>query len=271
VPAPGISLDCLTLLDQPAPELVRIAGRTGYAMVSLWVQEPILPFGALASPSDESTLLRTLAETGVGVGNLEVFNLASDHPIDAFEPALAFGARLGAKTATAIDYGDRSTAEIAERLAGFCRLAASYGLGVNVEPISMSRTATVRDAATLIRAAGSPDCGIVLDMLHFVRTGSSLADLAALEEETIRYVQLCDGPIPVDEDHFAVEATEERLDPGEGDFPIAAVLERLPERVQLAVEVPAFRRRRALGIGAERHAALAMEAALKLLARARTG
>ena len=261
----GLSLDCLTLLDQPASELVHIASRVGYGGVSLWVQAPILPFGLLVEPTHDTALRRALAETGITVGNLEVFNLAADHPIEAFRPALSFGASLGAATATAIDFGDRGVDEIAERLAAFHRLAGEYGLGVNVEPISMSQTATIGDAAALIRRAGADDCGIVLDMVHFVRTGSTVADITALDRHAIRYVQLCDGPIPIAEDALGVEAMEERLAPGDGDFPIAAVIAALPDDVPLAVEVPGFLRRRTQDLSAAAHAEAVFDAARRLL------
>ncbi|WP_157217099.1 sugar phosphate isomerase/epimerase family protein [Flavisphingomonas formosensis] len=262
---PGLSLDCLTLLDQPGPDLVRIAGHCDFKCVSLWVQAPVLPFGTLTTPDQETGLRRALADTGVTVANLEVFNLAADHPIEQFRPALALGASLGAATATAIDYGERGADEIADRLAAFCRLAGEYGLGVNVEPISMGATATITDAAALIRKAGAPDCGIVLDMVHFVRTGGTAADIATLDRGAIRYVQLCDGPVPVAPDWIGVEAMEERMAPGEGDFPLAAILAALPEDVQLAAEVPGFRRRRDRRIGAALHAQQVFHATRTLL------
>jgi sugar phosphate isomerase/epimerase len=257
---PGLSLDCLTLLDQAPGDLVRIAGQCGYALVSLWVQAPVLPFGVLAVPAMAADLRETMAETGVRVGNLEVFNLAALEPIEAFRPALAFGASLGAGTATAIDYGESAPGAIAERLALFCRIAADYGLRVNVEPISMGHTATIADAAALIRDAGVSDCGIVLDMVHFVRTGTTLADLATIDPALIRYVQLCDGPASIPAERLGIEAMEERLYPGEGDFPIATVLDAIGPHAQCAVEIPGFLRRREQGVTPLAHAAAAMAA-----------
>jgi len=236
-----LGLDCLTLLDADPAALIRVASEAGYAEVSLWVQPPVLPGGTLAGPDAEAGIRRALADTGVALGNLEVFNINGDKPIADYEPALAFGAGLGARSATAIDYGP-ARADIADRFAQFCALARRHGIEPLLEPIAMGATRTVRDGLALIDASAA-DARIVLDMHHFVRTGCSINDLPQEGARRIGYVQICDGPAVIPAEQADAESTEERLYPGDGDFPIPAILRAVPRDIPWAVEAPSRSRR----------------------------
>jgi len=236
-----LSLDCLTILEAPAADMIRIAADAGYSMVSVWVQAPILPGGVLAAPSMTADIQRAVRETGVTVGNLEVFNLNVAEPIAAYKSALEFGARLGASTATAINYG-APRPDIADRFAEFYALAASFGLRGLVEPISMGLTRTIKDGIDLIQAAGV-DSGVVLDCVHLMRTGSCVRDIEAADPRRIAYVQICDGMLNLPPELFGLEGTTERLYPGEGDFPLLDILRAVPATATLALEAPSLSRR----------------------------
>lgn len=101
----AIGLDCLTLPDVSPVRLICIAAESGYPFVSLWVNAPALYEPMLADPATKADIVRAVSDTGVKVGNLEVFNLLAEGEIADYEESLAFGASLGAKTATAIAYG----------------------------------------------------------------------------------------------------------------------------------------------------------------------
>ena len=123
----SLSLDCLTLPDVAPVDLVRVAGEVGFGSISLWVQPPAMFEAMLATAAMRDELSRALADHSVTVGNLEVFNLNTEEPIAAFEPAISLGAALGARTATAIDFG-MPRPDIAERFAAFHALCADHGI-----------------------------------------------------------------------------------------------------------------------------------------------
>jgi sugar phosphate isomerase/epimerase len=252
------SLDCLTLPDVSPVELVRAASLAGYGSCSLWVQPPAMYEPMLATPSMAGDLAAVLAGHGVAVGNLEVFNLNTDGPIAAYEPALVFGAGLGARTATAIDYGDPRP-DIAERLAAFGELCRGAGLEPLVEPISMGNIRTPRDGLELIEAAGV-EARLVIDCVHLVRTGCSSESLREIPESRIGHFQMCDGPASLSDEEIGVEATAHRLYPGEGDFPLAEIVAAIPAEVTVGLEVPNLTRQQA-GVAAEERARQALESA----------
>ncbi|TXG93705.1 MAG: hypothetical protein E6R09_18665 [Rhodocyclaceae bacterium] len=263
-----ISLDCLTLPDATPIELIEYAAQTGYGSISLWVQPPALFPPMLATPAMARDIASALAANGIALGNLEVFNINSDHPVSAFEDTLAFGAALGAQSATAINFGPHRS-DIAERLAAFHKLCARLGMATYVEPISMGATRTLADGVALIDAAGV-DARLVLDCLHLIRTGGSPESIAAIAPATIGYVQLCDGLLAIAEDEIGVEATANRLYPCEGEFPLAEILRAVPAAVQLGVEVPSLDRQKQ-GQSPLQRAKEAMAATRGLLKRVESG
>jgi sugar phosphate isomerase/epimerase len=236
-----ISLDCLTMLEVPAADMIRVAAEAGFSMVSVWAQAPVLSGGSLAVPGMAADIRRAVHETGVTIGNLEVFNLVGDDPIAAYKPALEFGASLGASTATAMTYG-APREDLVDRFAEFYELAADFGLRALVEPISMGVIRTVKEGIDLIDKAGV-DSAIVLDCIHLIRTKTSVQELANADPHRIAYVQICDGMLNLPEEHFGHEGTSERLYPGEGDFPLADILRAVPVSAVLALEAPSLSRK----------------------------
>jgi sugar phosphate isomerase/epimerase len=236
----SLSLDCLTLPDVAPVDLIRVAGEVGYGSFSLWVQPPAMYDVMLARSSMSADLARVIADHPVTLGNLEVFNLNTDDPIAEYEPAIALGADLGAKTATAIDFGEPRP-DIAERLATFHEMCADHGILAIVEPISMGNVRTPQDGVDLIRAAGV-DAKLVIDCVHLVRTGCTAETLRAIPPEYVGHVQICDGPAELTADEVGLEATANRLYPGEGAFPLVEILAAVPAGATLGLEVPNLNR-----------------------------
>jgi len=257
-----LSLDCLTLPDVAPIDLVHAAGDAGYGSFSLWVQPPAMHEIMLATPATTAELATVMADRGVVLGNLEVFNLNTDDPIESYEAALAFGAGLGASTATAIDFGDPRP-DVAERLAAFHALCARHGIAVLVEPISMGNVRTPQDGLDLIEAAGV-NARLTIDCVHLVRTGCTPETVKELPAGRIGYVQLCDGPASIAPEDLGIEAMAERLYPGEGAFPLVDILAAIPPDVTLGLEVPSLSRQQR-GVGPTDRAREALAAARSVL------
>jgi hypothetical protein len=94
--------------------------------------------------------------------------------------------------------------------------------------------------AKIVEAASSSNIGILVDTLHFDRSGSSLSQLESIPPEWLPMAHVCDAPSekPTTVEGLLHTARAERLPPGEGGIDIAAVLTRMPHHTQLALEVP---------------------------------
>ena len=127
-----------------------------------------------------------------------------------------------------------------ERFAAFCDLASGHGLTGDLEFMPWS---TVPDLATAIRvvaAADRPNAGVLLDPLHFDRSGSRIEDLARVPRAQLHYWQICDAPRekPSSLEGMLHTARAERLFPGEGGLDLVSLVHAMPPELLIAIEVP---------------------------------
>ena len=116
---------------------------------------------------------------------------------------------------------------------------STFGLTVELEFPSWAEIGDLQAAAAVVRAADRSNAGILVDTLHFVRSGSSLAQLAALPPQWFRFVQLCDAPADAAPTVEGVihTARAARSLPGYGHLPLSDLLARLPAG-PYSLEVP---------------------------------
>jgi len=230
-----LRLEQMTMFDIAPEAMIDIAEALDIPMISVFLVDG-MPGARPVTHATKAPLLARLRDSAVRVDAAEVFMLGVQPELPESEIALA--AELGCGAITALDIMPAEDGQAADQLAALCRLADSYGLTVALEPISMGRTRTVAEGLRLLEAAGAPaNAKLVLDLLHVVRTGTPLADLAGLDPKLIASAQVCDGPALPPPD-LIVEASSERGIPGTGDFPIAGFFECLPADLTVGLEVP---------------------------------
>ncbi len=248
-----LSLAQLTALPCAPPQLLQLAAQAGCAFADLRLL-PATPGGPHHPLQDDAPMLRetlaVMAGTGVGVLDLEVLRIGERFDLGALRPFLEAGQRLGARHIL-VAGDDPDEARLTANFAALCEAAAPHGLTCDLE--FMPWTA-VRDAATATRIttrAGQPNGGVLVDALHWSRSGSTLDDVSALPPERLHYAQICDGrvPGPTSVEQMIFDARCERLLPGEGGIPLAALLARLPADLPISVEVPSESRAPEMGYG----------------------
>jgi sugar phosphate isomerase/epimerase/4-hydroxyphenylpyruvate dioxygenase-like putative hemolysin len=261
------SLAHLTALSLSPPELVDAAAAAGYRYVGLRMtkvtaQEPNYPL------SYDPRLMRAtkthLAATGVEVLDIELARMtSSDNPRD-FVRFLEAGAELGARHVIT-QLPDADFARKADRFAELCDLARPLGLTIDLEFPSWTETPNLAEAVRVLRAADRPNAGLLIDILHFARSESSIDDLRKLPREWFHFVHVCDAPgeIPTTTEGLIQTARFERLFPGEGDLDVPGILAALPENLPLALEIP--RATLVAQVGAKEHARLAIDASRRHL------
>jgi sugar phosphate isomerase/epimerase len=170
---------------------------------------------------------------------MEFVTIGPDFVASGLEPYLHSAAELGARRVSVCG-DDPDLSRLADRLGEVCRLAASYGMGVDVEWMAWRAVSTLQDAVKIVQGCGEPNCALLIDALHLDRTGATPADVAALPPGLVRSVQLCDAPAarPGDMAATLLEARAGRLPPGEGALPIRDLLAAAPRDAMLSVEVP---------------------------------
>lgn len=266
------SLAHLTAITLPPKQLIDVAARTGYRYVGLRLsrvtaQEPLYPL-----ITDRALMQATkahLAATGVAVWDVELARMDPGNDARSYLPLLEAAAELGARHVIA-QLPDPDRARATERFATLCDLASPLGLFISLEFPWWTETGNLETAATVLKAVQRSNAGMLVDMLHFGRSRSSLAALKKLPREWFRFAHVCDAPTPTPTTTEGVlhEARSARLFPGQGGLRVREILDCMPKDIVYALEIPGDAL--AARIGFEEYARRAIQASRKHLDEAVT-
>ena len=240
-----ISLAHLTVLDTTPPELVTVAAAAGFRTIGIRLTATpsvgIPPYDMLSDgPLLRETLLR-LADTGVSVLDTEFLRFEPESPVGIPEGFLEVSARLGAQNVLVMS-AEPQEARTIDRFGELCDRAAPYGLQVCLEFAIYTGVRTLAHAAHVVAQSKRSNASVLVDALHFSRSGGIPAHIAQVDPSLFRYAQICDAgpdmPGPGDTPALTREARTGRLLPGEGVLPLAELVAALPATVPLAVEAP---------------------------------
>lgn len=263
---PPFSLAQLTWLPFSPPELVSLAGRAGYDYAGLRLL-PAMPGGVAYALMDDPPMLREtlvrMDDTGVRILDLELIRLTPEARPDAYGRFFETGQRLGAQ-AVLVAGDDPDEGRLVANFAALCEAARPYGLSADLEFMPWTTVRSAADALRVVEAAGKANAGVLVDALHWARSGSTLADVAAIPAHRLHYAQLCDaqGPMPTTVEGLLHTARVERLLPGEGDIDLVGLCSALPRNLPVSVEMPS---QSLAPLGPERVAKLALLASQRLL------
>jgi sugar phosphate isomerase/epimerase len=134
--------------------------------------------------------------------------------------------------------GYSTAADVLPDLRELCSIAQDQGVRIALEFLPLSSVKTLQDAVRLIELLGSQS-GVVVDILHLIRSGGTPEDVRRIPGELILSAQLNDGRVslPFNEAQWIDEMVQGRSYPGEGDFPVREFLDALPAHVPIGIEV----------------------------------
>ena len=241
------------VLPECSPEQTAAAAvDAGWPAVGIWV-EPATWTAATAA----EVLART-RDAGIIVLDVEVVWLkpGADDPehlriIDA-------GAQIGARNVLVVS-SDPDPQSSADKLRRLTEHAAERGMRVCLEFAAFTEVTSLA-AALDILVRSHPDTGLLIDPLHFARTGANPQMLRGIDPHRLPYAQFCDapasGPSPQDVPAIIHEALDLRLDVGAGGLPLRDLLGELPAAIPLSIELRSKALRDAFPGAKERASAL---------------
>jgi sugar phosphate isomerase/epimerase len=233
----AVGLAALTVLELPHEEQVSVAAQAGYSHVGL----RLVPVAGQPYNHrfDVVQVEKRLADTGVGVLDVEVFRLTPQTSIKEFEAVMATAQRLGA-TELLVHGADPEEARLIDAFGRLCDLAAGHGLSANLEPMPWVDVSNLAKAMRILDGAARANGGLLVDAIHFFRAGDSPRELAKVPRRFLRYMQLCDArpERPADMQEIIRQARSDRLFPGEGGLDLKGLLGALPAGIPISLEIP---------------------------------
>jgi len=269
-----LGIEMLTLLGMPPVEHVRLAAELGCVAISSGLTGlPLTMFGVtdfapypMWSLRDDPALRRemiaAMRDTGVHIGLGEGFRARSDSDVRNSAGDLDLMAELGAVRINAICVED-DLAMAKEQLAILSEMTIERGMAFTIEFTPPTGIASFETALEVCRHIGQGKARVLVDAMHFFRTGGTIEKLKAVDPDWIGYAQMCDARLaPWDEGYFG-EAMFARSVPGAGDLPLREWVAALPPDCEIGLEVPRLDDLRS-GMSPRDHAARVVKAAREL-------
>jgi len=200
-PACGVWFDAATWTDATTSEVRKRLDDTGIIALDL---EPIIP----AEGVDDHAERLVAAAAGIGARNVLFTSRVQDQ---AFNTAR---------------YGE------------CCDMAAPHGIRVVCEFLPIFPLNTLTMAAQVVVDAARPNGGVLVDNLHFSRSGATFDQLSGFDRSLFPYIQIADAPatVPTTLEALLDDAVNGRMCPGEGGLPITQMCAAIPE-VPISFEV----------------------------------
>lgn len=246
-----LAIEFISAMGMPPDDFARLAAGLGASAISL-SPRPITdnPHGypawdLTADPALVRATKAALEECSVRVGQAEGFLVMPGIEIADSEAWLDMAAELGTPAVNAVVI-EPDQPRALDQFSALAEMAAGRGLVAMVEFMPICSPGNLAETLDFVAASGAANGRVMLDAMHFFRSGSKVGDLAEVDLSRIGYIQLSDVPMPdaaepmseAAAQAYGEEARHHRLCPGQGDLPLGAFLAALPRDLTVGLEVP---------------------------------
>ena len=237
-----LALGFLSVFALPPVEFVNLAADLGCQHISTIVQgQPLVPLDfpsfSLKDAALRKELLAAMNDRGVSISLGDGFLVLPGADMRNFCSDLDVLAELGVPRINVVSL-DPDLRRTFDQFAALTELGAQRNIETDVEPVPGLTIGDLPTALVALDAVGRPDFRLLIDTMHLVRSGSSAADLSALDPHHIGYAQLNDTTLQPRIENYMEEAMYERMVPGEGELPLCDILSALPPDIVIELEVP---------------------------------
>jgi sugar phosphate isomerase/epimerase len=238
-----LAIGFLSVFALPPVQFVDLAADLGCRYISTVMQGvPLVPLGYPPfSLRDDAALrkdlLAAMNHRGVTISLGDGFLVLPGVEMHTYSADLDALAELCVPWINAVSL-DPDLSRTFDQFAALAELAAQRGIRTAVEPVPGLTVGDLPTALAALAHVGRPDFRLLIDTMHLVRSGSSAADLAAVDPHCIGYAQLNDTTLQPRLHNYMEEAMYERMVPGEGELPLRDILAALPADVMLELEIP---------------------------------
>jgi sugar phosphate isomerase/epimerase len=242
-----LGINTQTLFGMPPVDHVNLAADLGCGHISTglspvpWKLEQFPDWSLRDDPRLQRELRAALKDRGIAIAFAEGCIVRPQVDVSSYAADLDLFAELGAQGVSTVCM-EPDTGRALDQLATLAELSTQRTMSVAFEFAPPHTFNTLGAVLSVVEQIGSPNIALLIDAMHFLRTGGTLDQLAAIDPGLIGYVQLCDAPLAGDGEDYYREASFERQCPGEGELPLRDLLAVVPVGVLIGLEVPMLSR-----------------------------
>ena len=240
-----LGIEMLSGLGLPPVELVNLSADLGCAHISTGLFQMPAAYNPLGYPpwslKDDGVLRHSMKATmqarGISISLGEGFGVRPGVNMADRGADMDIMAELGARGLGAVCM-EPDEPRAMDEFAVLAEMAGERDMLATIEFAPGQAVDCLDKAVEFVRHVNRSNCGLLIDAMHFFRSGGAVDQIAAVDPALIRYAQLCDTPAGDPGPDYMAEAMFGRRVPGEGELPLAAFVAALPKDIPLGLEIP---------------------------------
>lgn len=238
----ALGLDYLSVFGLEPVAFIHLARELGLSSVALNMRgaanalEHTSDVGFNDSAERRTAITQAVLDNNMKLAMVEGISIAPERSVADITSDLDHLAQMGAASICCVSL-DNDHMRMQARFRQLAELAAQREMIITTE-VGAGVVRNLQTAINLKTAVDHTHFGLLIDTMHFFRSGATVADFAAIDPALIRYVQLCDVPMPATIKSYKDEALFERRAPGDGDLPLAALVRHIPAHTTIGLEIP---------------------------------
>lgn len=228
-----ISLAAGIMPEATPAQLIECAAASDFDFGGMWVERETW------TPATTRAIRQQARDAGIDLLDCEVAWIMPGAPDPWLTELVDIAAELGAKNLLCVS-SDPDMAATTAKFQTLVSAAEGTGVRVNLEFGIFTEVKTIHMARAVLEAVEGEAKALLVDTLHWARSGATAEDLKAIPREWLSYCQPCDapaeGPHTGDFDAIIDDAINRRMPLGQGGLPLAAMVDALPGHLPLAIE-----------------------------------
>ena len=228
-----ISLAAGIMPEATPAQLIECAAAADFDFGGIWVEKESW------YPATTRAIRQQARDAGVELLDCEVAWIMPGPPDPWLTELVHIAAELGARNLLCVS-SDPDMAATTAKFQTLVDAAKGTGVRVNLEFGIFTEVKTIQMARAILEAVEGEAKALLVDTLHWARSGGTAEDLKAIPRAWLSYCQPCDapaeGPDVTDFDAIIDDAINRRMPLGRGGLPLAAMVDVLPDDLPMAVE-----------------------------------
>lgn len=228
-----ISLAAGILPEATPAQLIEAAASSDFDFGGMWAERETW------TPATTRAIRKQARDAGVELLDLEVAWIMPGPPDPWLAELVGIAAELGARNLLCVS-SDPDMSATTAKFQAMVDAAKGTGVRVNLEFGLFTEVKTIHAARAILESVEGEAKALLVDTLHWARSGGTAEDLAAIPREWLSYCQPCDAPADAPDlsnfDAIIDDAINRRMPLGEGGLPLASMVDALPADLPLAIE-----------------------------------